>query len=71
MLMIKAQLGLGVLSLPFVLSTLGMVPGILCIIAVGIIMSWGEWMIGEFKLSHPEVCEYTACLPSFQPSAHC
>ncbi|KAK1922367.1 putative amino acid transporter [Papiliotrema laurentii] len=54
-LMIKAQLGLGVLSLPFVLSTLGMVPGILCIIAVGIIMSWGEWMIGEFKLSHPEV----------------
>lgn len=55
--MVKAQLGLGVLSLPFVLSALGMVPGILCIIAVGIIMTWGEWMIGQFKINHPEVCE--------------
>jgi len=34
-LMIKTQMGLGVLSLPSILGTLGMVPGLICIFVIG------------------------------------
>lgn len=37
--MTKANLGLGVLALPSVFATLGMVPGILCIIAIQTIIA--------------------------------
>lgn len=43
-LMVKANVGLGVLSLPVVMHTLGMVPGIIIIITVQVIVTckWGE-----------------------------
>lgn len=53
--MMKTQIGLGVLSIPAVFDTLGLVPGIACLLAVGAITSWSNYMVGVFKLRHPEV----------------
>ncbi|CAD0105792.1 unnamed protein product, partial [Aureobasidium uvarum] len=54
-LMMKTQIGLGVLSIPSVFDTLGMIPGIICLIVIGAITTWSDYMIGVFKLKHPEV----------------
>ncbi|KAF7860680.1 hypothetical protein EAF04_008199 [Stromatinia cepivora] len=54
-LMLKTNLGLGVLSIPAVFDTLGMIPGIICIIAMATITGWSQYMIGVFKRLHPEV----------------
>ena len=53
--MIKTQIGLGVLSIPLVFDTLGMVPGVICLIVIAIITTWSDYVVGMFKLNHPEV----------------
>lgn len=53
--MTKANLGLGVLALPSVFAILGLVPGILIIIAIQSIIAYCGIVIGTFKLNHPEV----------------
>ncbi|KAB8204818.1 transmembrane amino acid transporter protein-domain-containing protein [Aspergillus parasiticus] len=47
--------GLGVLSIPQILDSLGLIPGIICLLAVAIITTWSNYVIGTFKLRHPEV----------------
>lgn len=32
-----------------------MVPGIIILIALGILTSWTDWIVGTFKVAHPEV----------------
>jgi hypothetical protein len=54
---LKSQIGLGVLSLPNALGMLGIVPGILCLIAIAGIMTWSGYVIAEIKLKHKRVCE--------------
>ncbi|OCF62257.1 hypothetical protein L486_01925 [Kwoniella mangroviensis CBS 10435] len=54
-LLLKSQIGLGVLSLPFALMTLGIVPGVLCLVAIAAIMTWSGYCVGVFKLKHREV----------------
>ncbi|WWC94410.1 hypothetical protein V866_001252 [Kwoniella sp. B9012] len=54
-LMMKTQVGLGVLGIPYVLQTLGLVPGIICLLAVATITTWSDYVVGAFKLNHPEV----------------
>ncbi|KAL2849931.1 transmembrane amino acid transporter protein-domain-containing protein [Aspergillus pseudoustus] len=54
-LMMKTQIGLGVLAIPSALDTLGMVPGFLCMIAIAVVTTWSGYMIGAFKLKHREV----------------
>ncbi|KAI7778975.1 hypothetical protein LA080_001492 [Diaporthe eres] len=54
-LMTKASIGLGVLSIPTVFDTLGIVPGIICLVAVGTIITWSGYVVGTFKRAHPEV----------------
>ncbi|KAB8218543.1 transmembrane amino acid transporter protein-domain-containing protein [Aspergillus novoparasiticus] len=54
-LMMKTQFGLGVLSIPQILDSLGLIPGIICLLAVAIITTWSNYVIGTFKLRHPEV----------------
>jgi amino acid permease len=46
-LMMKTQIGLGVLSIPLVFDTLGMIPGIIILLAIAIITTWvrGQWRI--------------------------
>ncbi|OGM46882.1 amino acid transporter [Aspergillus bombycis] len=54
-LMMKTQFGLGVLSIPHVLDSLGLIPGIICLLAIATITTWSNYVIGTFKLKHPEV----------------
>lgn len=54
-LMLKTQIGLGVLSIPVVFHALGMVPGIICLLVIATITTWSDYMVGVFKINHPEV----------------
>ncbi|OJJ70479.1 hypothetical protein ASPBRDRAFT_56271 [Aspergillus brasiliensis CBS 101740] len=54
-LMLKNQLGLGVLSIPQAFDSLGIVPGVICLLAIAAITTWANYVIGTFKLNHPEV----------------
>lgn len=53
--MMKTQIGLGVLSIPLVFDTLGMIPGIVILITIAVITTWSDYIVGVFKLNHPEV----------------
>lgn len=54
-LMMKTQIGLGVLSIPAVFDVLGLIPGVICLIAIAVITTWSDYIVGIFKLRHPEV----------------
>ena len=54
-LMMKTQIGLGVLSIPLNFDTLGMIPGIICLLVIGGITTWSDYTVGVFKLNHPTV----------------
>ncbi|EIT82831.1 amino acid transporter, putative [Aspergillus oryzae 100-8] len=54
-LMMKTQIGLGVLSMPLVFGTLGLIPGNILLLTIAGITTWSNYMIGVFKLRHPEV----------------
>ena len=51
----KTQIGLGVLSIPAVFDVLGMIPGIICLLAIAVITTWSDYMVGVFKLRHRKV----------------
>ena len=53
--MMKTQIGLGVLAIPSAFNALGMIPGVLCLIAVAVITTWSGHVIGTFKLKHRDV----------------
>lgn len=53
--MIKTQIGLGVLSIPSVFDTLGLIPGIIILIVVGGITTWSNYIVGVFKVNHREI----------------
>lgn len=53
--MMKTQIGLGVLSIPAVFHSLGLVPGLIALIAIAVITTWSGYVVGTFKLRHPEV----------------
>lgn len=53
--MMKTQIGLGVLSIPATFDALGLIPGVLCLIAIGLITTWSDCVIGVFKLRHRHV----------------
>ncbi|KAJ5218534.1 uncharacterized protein N7498_000633, partial [Penicillium cinerascens] len=54
-LMMKTQIGLGVLAIPSALDILGMVPGIICIVVIACMTTWSGYIIGDFKINHREV----------------
>lgn len=53
--MLKTQLGLGILSMPDILNTLGLIPGVICICCVAVVTTWSNYMIGVFKVKHRDV----------------
>lgn len=55
MLMLKTQVGLGILSIPSAFDTLGMAPGIICLLVIAVITTWSGYMVGVFKVAHPDV----------------
>ncbi|KND88279.1 N amino acid transport system protein [Tolypocladium ophioglossoides CBS 100239] len=54
-LMMKAQIGLGVLSFPSVFDTLGMIPGVILLCTIAGITTWSDYIVGVFKLNHRHV----------------
>ncbi|CAG8927364.1 unnamed protein product [Penicillium salamii] len=54
-LMMKTQIGLGVLSIPAAFDMIGIVPGVLCLLAVACITTWSDYIVGAFKLRHRDV----------------
>ena len=54
-LILKVQIGLGVLAIPGCFEILGLVPGIICLLVVAIIATWSTYVVGIFKVNHPEV----------------
>ncbi|KAJ9419618.1 hypothetical protein FOXG_07078 [Fusarium oxysporum f. sp. lycopersici 4287] len=54
-LMMKTQIGLGVLSMPLVFDTLGLIPGIILLIVIAGITTWSDYIVGDFKLRHRHV----------------
>lgn len=54
-LMMKTQIGLGVLSIPTAFDSLGIVPGIICLCVIAAVTTWSDYVIGAFKLNHREV----------------
>ena len=53
--MMKTQIGLGVLSMPLVFATVGLVPGNILLVAMAGITTWSDYMVGIIKLRHPDV----------------
>ncbi|KAJ5679860.1 amino acid transporter, partial [Penicillium macrosclerotiorum] len=54
-LMMKTQIGLGVLSIPVAFDTLGIVPGVIVLCVVAAITTWSDYIIGVFKIRHRDV----------------
>ncbi|KAK5108520.1 hypothetical protein LTR62_008260 [Meristemomyces frigidus] len=54
-LMMKTQIGLGVLSIPLVFNVLGLVPGVICLLIIAVVTTWSDYVVGTFKINHPEV----------------
>lgn len=54
-LMMKTEVGLGVLSIPEAFNVLGMIPGIILLLVIGGITTWSSYVVGQFKLKHPQV----------------
>lgn len=54
-LMMKTEIGLGVLSIPEAFDSLGMIPGVIILISMATITTWSAYVGGIFKLNHPQV----------------
>ncbi|KAH8165912.1 hypothetical protein CIB48_g2321 [Xylaria polymorpha] len=54
-LMMKTQIGLGVLSIPAAFDVLGLIPGLIILITIAAITTWSNYIVGVFKLLHPGV----------------
>jgi len=54
-LMLKTQIGLGVLSIPQVFHSLGLIPGVICLLVIATMTSWSNYIVGVFKLRYPDV----------------
>ena len=53
--MMKLCVGLGVLSIPATFDVFGIVPGTIILVCIGAISTWSCYVVGCFKLNHPEV----------------
>ncbi|KAF4335217.1 neutral amino acid permease [Fusarium beomiforme] len=53
--MMKMCIGLGILSIPSGFDILGLIPVVICLLVIGAITTWTGYMVGIFKINHPEV----------------
>ncbi|GAA5880486.1 hypothetical protein JCM16303_005399 [Sporobolomyces ruberrimus] len=60
-LLMKSQIGLGVLSIPSTFSTLGLAPGIIILVVIAGLTTYTDYFIGKFKLHHPTVYSVADC----------
>ena len=54
-IMIAEIVSNGMLSLPSALAVVGIVPGVILIIFLGVFATYTSWVLIQFKLRHPEV----------------
>jgi amino acid permease len=54
-LMIAEIVSNGMLSLPQALATVGIVPGVILIVFLGVWATFTSWVLIQFKLRHPQV----------------
>jgi amino acid permease len=45
----------GMLSLPSSLAVVGIVPGIILIVFLGVFATYTSWLLVKFKMNHPQV----------------
>ncbi|BGP32910.1 hypothetical protein JCM10296v2_004695 [Rhodotorula toruloides] len=60
-LLMKTQIGLGVLNIPDVFHTLGLAPGVIILVVIAVLTTWTDYYIGIFKLKHPTVYSVSDC----------
>lgn len=60
--LIVEAIALGSLSLPAVFATLGMVPGILITVFIGLLAMYTSYIIGLVKLKYPHIRDYAEAL---------
>lgn len=53
--MIAETISLGILSLPSVLGTIGLVGGLITLIGLGIVATYTGYVLGQFKLAYPHI----------------
>ncbi|KAK5173159.1 uncharacterized protein LTR77_003281 [Saxophila tyrrhenica] len=53
--MIAETISLGILSLPSVLGTIGIVGGLITLIGLGLVATYTGYVIGQFKLAYPHI----------------
>lgn len=56
--LIVEAIALGSLSIPHTFATLGMVPGVICCVGIGLIAIYTSYVVGMVKLAFPEVANY-------------
>ncbi|KAJ5206499.1 Amino acid transporter transmembrane [Penicillium cf. griseofulvum] len=56
--LIVEAIALGSLSIPSTFAVLGMVPGVICCIGIGLIAIYTSYIVGMVKLAFPEVANY-------------
>jgi amino acid permease len=54
-IMMKICIGLGILSIRSGFDIPGLIPGVICLLAIGAITTWSSYMVGVFKMNHPQV----------------
>lgn len=55
MLMIAETISLGILSLPSVMDIVGLIPGLLILLGMGLLATYSGYTIGQFKEQYPGV----------------
>lgn len=59
LVMVAENISLGILSLPAVLSTNGLVAGVLALIGIGVFCTYGGYVLWQFRMRYPQVASYT------------
>lgn len=57
-ILIVEAIGLGTFSLPSAFATLGMVAGVICCVALGLVVIYTGWIVGKVKIVYPEITNY-------------
>lgn len=56
--LIVEAIALGSLSIPSSFATLGMVPGVICCVGLGLVAIYTSYIVGQVKLAFPQVANY-------------
>ncbi|CAG8924732.1 unnamed protein product [Penicillium salamii] len=55
LLMVAETISLGILSLPAAIAGLGLVPGLIILIGLGLLATYTGYVIGQYKMRHPHI----------------